>query len=192
MTGSHDPDRDLNDRLRDLERLLEAVDGAADGDDERLLRGLEDATADLHALLGSSLASAAREPARADLDQVVEHVLRTFVAEQPMPLVVRQFLCGRPLPVACSRDELLHAVRRALDLCVRGAAPGSTLDVATREADDDAVLVVGCDDVGPSLQERAVTLHEFAKGLHGRCTIATDQRGAVRLLLSFPLALERH
>lgn len=192
MTGSQDPDRDLNERLRDLERLLGSVDGDDDADDERLLPGLEAATADLHALLGSSLADAAREPVRADLEAAVEHVLRTFVAEQPMPIVVRQFLSGRSLPVACSRDELLHAVRRALDLCVRGAAPGSTLDVATREGCDDAVLMVACDDVSPALRERAVTLHEFAKGFHGRCTIATDQRGAVRLLLSFPLALERH
>lgn len=190
VTSPSDQDRDLSDRLRELERMLEVVDSTVDGEDEALLHRLEEATADLHALLGGSIAAARNDSAHADLDAAVEHVLRTFVPAQSTPLVVRQHLCGRNLPVACSRDELLHAIRRALDLCARGAAPGATLDVATSEDGDGAMLTVACDEPGEDLAVRSVTLRDFAKAFRGRCSIANDARGAVRLSLAFPLALE--
>lgn len=190
MTGPADRDRELDDRLRDLDRMLDAV-VRCDDDDESLLAQLEEATSGLQALLAGSIASASTPVGPGDLEATVGHVLRDFVPELGIPIVVRQHLCGRPLPVNCSAQELHHAVHRALVLCTSGAAKGATLDVATREDGDHAVLLVACDDPGTSLPERSVTLRAFAAGFDGRCSIRSDERGGVHLSLSFPLSLER-
>lgn len=188
--GPHGDDLDdaLEASLAEVQRQLRAIlrdDPQHDEGD-----GLVDFAATLDGLVDRIVADSANAD-RADLDAIVDRCAQDLVHDAKTPVTVRQTLHGRLPHIACRPEELAHAVRRALDLCVGNAGRGGEVTIRTSQDGEHAQLELKSDGAGDHVVERALTLRAFAKACGGNCRVTTDGSRGVALSMTFPLALER-
>jgi hypothetical protein len=184
-----------------LTTLLGQCLGRIDEQAYRLQRSRDDddfATGDVlereTALLQELVSSVLQQTAQcddADLNRVVEHALRSTVAEVDVPIVVRTRLDPRLPRIACAPGQLSYAVQRALALVLGDAAAGSEITVITRREEGAVLLEIESRDTAPGAHfaERSSTLGEFVTGLGGSCRCAADDRGASLVAMQLPAAL---
>jgi hypothetical protein len=183
-----DLDDALLDCLAQIRRELQAASrGEELGDDGD---GLVDAAASLDSLVDRIVQDASAVE-HADLDAIVDRCAKDLVHSAKAPIAVRQTLLGRLPKVACKPDELAHAVRRALELCVGNTGHGGEIEIRTQNDGDNAVLELRSSGSGAHVVDRALTLRAFAATCGGRCKVETERTGAVHLSLAFPFATAR-
>lgn len=188
--GPHGDDLDdaLEASLAEVQRQLRAILRDEHHCDEG--DGLVDLAATLDGLVDRIVADSANAD-RADLDAIVDRCAQDLVHDARAPVTVRQSLHGRLPQICCRPEELAHAVRRALDLCVGNAGHGGEVTIRTALHGDQASLELHSDGAGDHVVERALTLRAFAKACGGTCRVTTDGENGVALSMQFPLALER-
>ena len=188
--GPHGDDLDdaLAASLAEVQRQLRAILHDEHRWDEG--DGLVDLAATLDGLV-DRIATESANADRADLDAIVDRCAQDLVHDARTPVTVRQSLHGRLPQISCRPEELAHAVRRALDLCVGNAGRGGEVTIRTALHGERALLQLESDGAGDHVVERALTLRAFAKTCGGTCRVTTDGDHGVTLSMEFPLALER-
>lgn len=201
---AHDRDLDqlsdlLNQCLGRIEaeafRMQEGVEDLfpGDGADE----AIESETAHLQDAVEHFLAALDRERERpVDLNRIVARAIDGALRRLSFPVLLRSRLAPDLPPVAQDPhggERLPVLIERAFLLAAAHAGAGGEVEIGTRHDLDALLLEITARGPAAAADDgsRAATLQDFVAGLGGRCELAWDDAGSLRLCVNLP-ALADH